>query len=411
MKIPATFADLIAPIDPATFFADYYGKKPLYIPAKDSAKKIDKIAELPDWQGLSDMLNQNVIWSGSSLQLVLDRQLLPPAEYCQPTPDRNKQTQMQPDAKRVMGWLERGASLIANDIDCLTPGLRRVSGILEDALDGKAQANLYCSWRQRQAFNSHYDTHDVFALHVLGQKRWKVYHQRDDWPIRHRRYTPNIHSDKAHEQRRGDIALDVTLQPGDLLYIPRGQYHDALASSDGTVHIAFGVTSVIGLDILELAADRLVDQSLFRQNLPRTQDGVKALQNHLRTLGQTFLSLAESPEFAQDITAWQQNWRYPRGGISLPVQIADRKFALTGGFTISEDKGQVRLTGPGGTIAIPPNRVDTTRWVVQKKNFSRADFMDQFAHLPGSDCDHILDELLAMKVICDQDSSNTKTAA
>ena len=33
----------------------------------------------------------------------------------------------------------------------------------------------------------------------------------------------------------------VTLRPGDLLCIPRGQYHDALASQNGAIHVAFGL--------------------------------------------------------------------------------------------------------------------------------------------------------------------------
>src|SRR3546814_12960582 len=52
----------------------------------------------------------------------------------------------------------------------------------------------------------------------------------------------------AYEMRISDWSSDVCssdlirMQPGDLLYIPRGRYHDALASENGALHIAFGVT-------------------------------------------------------------------------------------------------------------------------------------------------------------------------
>ena len=53
-----------------------------------------------------------------------------------------------------------------------------------------------------------------------------------------------------HEKAKGAKLMDVHMEPGDLLYLPRGQYHDALADEGGTMHIAFGITYPIGMDVM-----------------------------------------------------------------------------------------------------------------------------------------------------------------
>ena len=61
------------------------------------------------------MLNQTSVWSGISLQLVRDKNIVPIPEYCRPAIDRNNARYMQPDAARITALLRQGAALVAND--------------------------------------------------------------------------------------------------------------------------------------------------------------------------------------------------------------------------------------------------------------------------------------------------------
>ena len=94
------------------------------------------------------------------------------------------------------------------------------------------------------------------AVHVEGTKTWHVYEGRAKDPIAH----PMFRSLTAeqHEKARGGKLMDVQMEPGDLLYLPRGQYHDALADEGGAVHIAFGVTYPIGVDVMSLLFERVI---------------------------------------------------------------------------------------------------------------------------------------------------------
>ena len=232
---PFSFDAIMQPLGAERFFAECDGKKPLHL--KGAA---DKFAEVMTWARLNDLLGQATIWSQNSLQLVLDKDLIPAARYCAPAIGRDGGQVLRPDPDKVKDFLRRGATLVANDIDHLSAGLTAFADAMEQALRGKVQGNLYLSSRRRQGFGAHFDTHDVYAVHVEGTKTWHIYEGRAKDPIAHPMF--KTLGREHHEKAKGAKLMDVHMEPGDLLYLPRGQYHDALADEGGTVHIAFGVT-------------------------------------------------------------------------------------------------------------------------------------------------------------------------
>jgi len=63
-------------------------------------------------------------------------------------------------------------------------------------------------------------------------------------------------------------ALDQVLQPGDLLYIPRGCYHVAVPMNEPTLHLTLGVKNPRGADLFEWLIERVRDSSLAGSDLP-----------------------------------------------------------------------------------------------------------------------------------------------
>src|SRR5690606_25364738 len=84
--------------------------------------------------------------------------------------------------------------------------------------------------------------------------------------------------------RKGELLHEIVMRPGDVLYLPRGQYHEALAASDGVMHVSFGLIMPIGLDILSWLFERAMGEALFRANLPIS--GGPALAAHLDRLAE-----------------------------------------------------------------------------------------------------------------------------
>jgi ribosomal protein L16 Arg81 hydroxylase len=375
------------------FFAEHYDRKPAHI-----VGGAEKFSSVISWDGLTGILNMTAAWSSASLQLVLDRNVVPPRNYCRKALSRDGLDVLQPDADKVMALLSQGASLVANDIDTLTPGLRGVAAALEKALSGKAQANLYCSWKERQAFGTHFDTHDVYAMHIAGEKLWRIYETRADNPIAHPQF--KSYGQEWHDANKGEVAQEILMRPGDLLYIPRGLYHDAIATSDGTIHIAFGVTHVIGMDAMDMFTSMTVDDPLFRCNMPRPADGEAAVAEWLGALGARIADFAKTPEAVQAMVRHQRDFRYPRGGFALPVARQGQRYRLSAkDLKVERRDGAWMLTGARGSVPVPEGLDGPVSWVVGRKGFTDTELYNSFPAVPHAELDKLLNDLAGMKVV------------
>lgn len=308
-----TLADLLAPVTPEQFFAEYHDRKPLHVRGSPG-----KFAQVLSWRQINRLLDMTHIWSSQSLKLVMDGNPVPPEQYCSRATGRDGTVVLQPDSARLRDWVKRGASLVMNDVDSLTPGLAGVSQALEGAGLGKSQGNVYISWQSHKAFAAHYDTHDVWAVQVEGEKAWNIWEGRAEYPIAHSAFRgqPQAH----HEQAKGRLREQVLLKPGDLLYLPRGWYHDALAEAPASVHVAYGVHAPLGMDVLNILLERALYDAEFRKPLPR-QDGSAAarfaLTSRAGALGQRLAELCRDPKVMEVLERFVGDYRFHRGGNDL----------------------------------------------------------------------------------------------
>ena len=393
-----TFADLIAPVGEAEFFAEYHDRKPLHIPAPSP----DKLDDVMTWDKLSAILNMTAIWSPASLKLYLDTEAVPVEKYCLQAIDRNNQQTMQPDAEKVKSWLRRGASIVANDIDTLTPGLISAANALEARLGAKVQSNLYCSWETHQAFPTHFDTHEVFALHVAGEKVWRIYEGRLENPIANDAFK-NV-DEGFNAANRGELLEEITLRPGDVLYIPRGQYHDALASSEGCIHLSFGVTHVIGIDIMTMLFEHAIADPAIRSNIPLKGSDPAEQRAWVEGLVDRVAEIGRSDAFHAAIGPMHNAFRYDRGGIDLPgdalVESDDDRFEVAvKSIKVVRQNGKALLESAKGQVPIPGDIVEPVSWIVNTGSFSGNEFAKAFPDLDAAARAKLIQDLSSMRVI------------
>jgi ribosomal protein L16 Arg81 hydroxylase len=276
---------------------------------------------------------------------------------------------------------------------------------MEQALGGKVQGNLYLSSRRRQGFSAHFDTHDVYAVHVEGTKTWHVYEGRLIDPIAHAAFKSL--SREHVEQTKGRKLMDVHMEPGDLLYLPRGQYHDALADEGGAVHVAFGVTYPIGMDAMSLLYERVLALPEFRANLPRSNqpDAERKLGAHLGALADRIAKVLAEPETARQIRALQQTFHYPRHRYDLPDVLAaapdDRYRVHAKGVRLVEQGGRFGLVAEGSRAAteVPADVSAMVGWVLEQPAFSPAELTAAFPERPAAALERLLRDLRAMRLI------------
>jgi bifunctional lysine-specific demethylase and histidyl-hydroxylase MINA len=400
MQMPAfDFDEILAPVGLERFLAEYEGKKPLHLKGRP-----DKFADVMTFAKLADILSQATIWSQSSLMLVLDKKPIAAASYCASAPGRDGGQVMRPDPDKVQEYLRRGATLIANDVDHLNAGMTAFAHAMEQALGGKVQGNLYLSSRRRQGFAAHFDTHDVYAVHVEGTKTWHVYEGRAADPIAHLMF--KSYGQEHHDKAKGALLMDVHMEPGDLLYLPRGQYHDAIADEGGAVHIAFGITYPIGLDVVTMLFERMMHEPIFRANLPRL-DGAgddRALTDRLRRLADGIASVLTDPRTVEQIKVMQRGFHYPRHAYELPALLAesaDERYRVrAGGIRMVQQGGRFGLVREGERAAteVPADVSAMVGWVLERQQFSRHELAQAFPERGAAQLDSLLRDLGAMRL-------------
>ena len=164
------------------------------------------------------------------------------------------------DAAALMARLREGATLIVDAANEISPPLQQLCAELSAEFVSSCQANLYACWGDTRGFDVHWDDHDVFVVQVEGCKRWALHGATDLAPTR-RRPAPEATAPQTEPEL-------VVLEPGDVLYLPRGFWHAAVGLGGPTLHLTIGVTRKTGADLLHWLADELLADPAARADLP-----------------------------------------------------------------------------------------------------------------------------------------------
>jgi lysine-specific demethylase/histidyl-hydroxylase NO66 len=133
--------------------------------------------------------------------------------------------------------------------------------------------NAYWTPQGSQGFAPHYDDIDALVVQLEGRKRWRLYAPRSTDELLPRVSSPNFSARDC-----GAPLAEVVLEPGDVLYMPRGLVHEAFSLPSDAGH-SLHITLSMGqrtawIDLLELAipaALRAAAEEMpeLRANLPR----------------------------------------------------------------------------------------------------------------------------------------------
>lgn len=294
------FADLIAPLSVDVFNDRYVGKSHCYIPGDD-----DKFAGVASWDMINELLGDSALWTSRLLTLAKQGPTLDPETYCVADTDRDGHPVQRPVPELIRRQLEDDATLVLNHADTLTPELARVAGCLQLEFRAQMKCNIYCSWEASQGFATHFDGTDVFVLHIAGRKFWNLYDGFYEMPLGSSPYVFRL-GHEENERFKGECIEQLELTPGDLLYIPRGQYHDAIASSEASLHLTFGLVPMVGVNMINVIKPQLEDEPLFRAALPHFDD-CAGLQAHLAGLARRLAEIIRDPAAGKSMRAHQKN--------------------------------------------------------------------------------------------------------
>ncbi|MEH3032827.1 MAG: cupin domain-containing protein [Aeromicrobium erythreum] len=250
--------------DPAGFAADVWGRRPL----------LTRAGDLPS--------GEELLTEAAVDELVSTRGLRTPflrvAKDGTTQPDRSFTSgggvgagiADQLDDTRLARLFAEGSTLVLQALHRTWPPLVTFTQQLAVDLGHPVQVNAYVTPPQSRGFDDHYDVHDVFVLQVGGTKRWRLHDPVHPAPLRDQPWTDRRDAVGAEAAR--EPVLEATLEPGDVLYLPRGTLHAATALGDVSTHLTFGVhvwhRQHLAQDLATAAVRRLADDLDVRTSLP-----------------------------------------------------------------------------------------------------------------------------------------------
>ncbi|KAK9802556.1 hypothetical protein WJX73_001613 [Symbiochloris irregularis] len=109
--------------------------------------------------------------------------------------------------------------------------LWRLTAALEAQLGCLVGINAYLTPAGTQGLAPHHDDVELWVCQTQGSKRWRLYKPWQGLAL------PALPSPDFDPADIGDPIMDVTLQEGDVLYMPRGTVHQAVAQSSDSIHL------------------------------------------------------------------------------------------------------------------------------------------------------------------------------
>ena len=372
------------------FFSNHFGKKYIY-----KKKSINNSKNIMSLDILNEILSNRSYWNNKNFEMRLDKNIIKYSDFSSMHLEISGHI-LRPDVDMVQDWLSKGASIILNEIEKTNLSLMNLADELQNFTQGRCQGNLYFSMDSRQAFGPHCDEHDVFAIHFEGEKIWNIYENIEKNPINH----PIFKFDSKERIRRAGKLIDqVTLKPGDLLYLPRGQYHDALASKNGAMHIAFGLTYFKPIDLITVIWEKFILNDFMRQDIDQNQSKHE-FKNTLRKLSteiENILNKEETNELAFNI---MKNWSYNFKSYSLNKIISEGKKYKVSKTVKIEKIGKIAFLVSGkDKVEIPNIYLSITEYILTKEYITDDSIRLQFDKLNKKIIDDCIENLNNMKII------------
>jgi ribosomal protein L16 Arg81 hydroxylase len=162
-----------------------------------------------------------------------------------------------------------GYTIVLDGVERHIRAIAALSQSIEVELNFPVQVNAYITPPRSQGLVPHYDDHDVLILQIQGSKTWHIYEGVDVPPREIQR-----EKDKAVGIEDLPSPIDLQLEAGDVLYLPRGKVHEAETNSEPSIHLTVGVhaPTALMLAVGALYAQSFHDDRLNAQLPPRHLD-------------------------------------------------------------------------------------------------------------------------------------------
>jgi len=175
--------------------------------------------------------------------------------------------------------VSQGYTLVLNDIHRLNPELQRLAQQLSWELGCVCAINAYLTPPGTQALKPHFDSHDIFAVQCEGSKLWFVQSEGTELP------TLSTHQPVLDDTIKGELS-EVLMEPGAVMYLPRGSIHYAVAQESSSLHLTIGLYPFEWKDFASVLLEEIAKENrALRESVPlgqrRRQNAQMSTDQHM----------------------------------------------------------------------------------------------------------------------------------
>jgi hypothetical protein len=265
-----TFTDLLAPLRPETFFEQNWENEPLHIQRSECSFYGNLLTNRDVEAAIS---SGGLRYPG--IQLARGGGFFPPETFTRTIRSGGDFFTGIPDLDRIRAEYQSGATISLPGFHRAWEPLGALAAAIEAEFDHAVHANVYITPGNAIGFSPHYDTHEVFVLQIAGSKRWRIHKPPLPLPHRSQPFDPRSYVLSAP-------LSEIDLEPGDLLYLPRGFVHTTETSDSFSLHVTLGITVYTWIELLTEWVQLSTHSHGFRRALP---PGFAGRENVRRSLG------------------------------------------------------------------------------------------------------------------------------
>jgi len=315
----------LAPVTPEQFVREYWGRKPLFVKGFK-----EKYAGFFDGETFGRALTAPGPYPDDFLRASFDRKTERGTSALPALPGELRSSAIRASVDQAGPLFDAGATLCVSQLEMRVPALAPFAAAIKRQLGfvGKASFNAYLS-PAGSGFNWHFDGRIASTLQIEGSKIWRFANEpalawpRGNGSIRGdgtAHYTDPIAAQSWEQLAPFDerAVTEVLLEPGDLLILPAGIWHEACGGTGGSLALNLSFTPVsYTAFVRELLDALLAADPAWRSPAPVLRgaepgtvdpDGIAAITRALQQAATALGSLAgDSPAVVRLWQAFVQN--------------------------------------------------------------------------------------------------------
>lgn len=191
-------------------------------------------------------------------------------------------------------YMGNGATLQINWLEQHSVAAKRLCLEIGRFTGTQTSGNAYMSFAGDGTFGKHWDTHDVFAIQLIGRKRWRIFSPTFSLPLTQQT------NDRSGHTCPAEPALEITMEEGDVVYIPRGWWHHVIPLRVGSFHLSVGSYSPTLFDYVVQTSAKYLEQQVGVRRAFSLTDYRETVAEVAQQLSAVLLDAANAEAFERD---------------------------------------------------------------------------------------------------------------